>query len=105
MRLLVCNCPPNEAESLARSLVEEGLAACVNILPAVRSIYRWEGAIHADTESTLLVKVGEERTDAAVKRLVELHSYEVAEVLVIPVEADRSAPAYVKWVREMTEAP
>lgn len=100
MRILLCNCPPAEADGLARALIERRLAACVNILPAVTSVYRWEGAVQTDTESTLLVKVAEPVVERAVAALSELHSYTVPEVLVLPVDTERSFGPYVRWVRE-----
>lgn len=99
MRIVICNCPPDEADGLARALVEERLAACVNIAPAVRSVYVWEGAVQDEVESTLVAKVPEARLDAAVSRLQELHSYDVPEVLALPVDTERSSKAYVDWVR------
>lgn len=102
MRVLLCNCPAEQAPELARALVTERLAACVNVLPGVRSFYLWDGALQDDAEVTLLVKVSDATVDRAVARLQALHSYDVPEVLVLPVEAERSAPAYVAWVDEVT---
>lgn len=98
MRLVLCNASPAEATTLARAVVEEQLAACVNLFP-VRSIYRWDGAVQDDEEVTLLCKVPAESVDALRERLVALHSYDVPEVLVLPVEAERSFAPYVDWVR------
>lgn len=102
MRVVLCNCAPDEASSLARALVEEGLCACVNVLPAVRSVYRWEGAIHDEPECTLIIKVAKGGVQALRERLVALHSYDVPEVVVLAVDAEASHGPYVDWVREQT---
>ena len=84
------------AASIARTLVEEGLCACGNVIPGVRSIYRWEGEIHDDAEALLVLKT-ERRALAELKvRLQELHPYQVPELLVLPVE-DGLGP-YLEWV-------
>jgi periplasmic divalent cation tolerance protein len=80
-------------------LVEERLAACVNVLPAVASLYWWEGRVQDDTEATLLLKVPTTRLEALKARIHELHSYQTVEILVLVVDVDRSDPAYVAWVR------
>ena len=99
MRVVLCNCPPHEAEGLAKKLVEEHLAACVNIIPSVRSIYVWNGKVEDDQESTLLIKVSADRVNALRERIVALHSYETVEVLSLPVYLDESESRYVDWVR------
>ncbi|HOI11945.1 MAG TPA: divalent-cation tolerance protein CutA [Myxococcota bacterium] len=85
---------------MARDLVDSGLAACVNRLPGIRSVYRWQGAVHDDAEELLIVKTSRERVDAVVARVREIHPYEVPEVIALPVEAG-SAP-YLAWVLEQT---
>ena len=102
MRVVLCNCSSSEAESLAMTLVEEGLAACVNVLPGVLSIYRWKGEIHRDQETTLIIKVAESNIDTLRHRLVRLHSYETVEFLSLPVQIDESDSDYVGWVREVS---
>lgn len=87
-----------EAGKLARALVEKGLAACGNILPGVRSIYRWEGKLCDDGEVLLVLKSTHERFDALRARVVDLHPYDVPEVLRLDV-ADGHAP-YLDWVRQ-----
>lgn len=99
MRVLLCNTTPDDAPRLARALVEQGLAACVNIIPAVTSVYRWKGEVTHDTEATLLIKVAAERVEAVRDAIIELHPYEVPEVVVLSVDADRSHRPYVEWVR------
>jgi periplasmic divalent cation tolerance protein len=77
--------------------VEERLAACATIVPAVESIYRWEGKIESAGETLLLLKTAAERLDALRSRLLALHSYETPEFLVLPVES--GSEAYLAWMR------
>ena len=84
------------AALLARTLVEEGLAACGNVLPAIRSIYRWDGEIHDDAEAMLVLKTERRLVPALKERLPALHPYQVPELLVLPVE-DGLGP-YLDWV-------
>jgi periplasmic divalent cation tolerance protein len=87
-----------EARKLAHTLVEEKLAACVNILPAAESVYRWRGAVETSHEWILLIKTTEERLAAVKARIAELHSYELPEFLVIA--ADNGDAAYLAWLTE-----
>lgn len=99
--VILVTAPPGDAgERIARDLVESGLAACVNRLPGIRSVYRWQGAVHDDAEELLIIKTSRERVDAVVARVREIHPYEVPEVVALPVEAG-SAP-YLAWVLEQT---
>jgi len=83
------------ADGLARTLVDEGLAACVNVLPVMRSVYRWQGAVHHDDERQLVIKTTAGRLEALEARMSALHPYELPEWLVI--SADASEP-YSKWL-------
>lgn len=85
------------AEELGTALVEERLAACANLLPGVLSIFRWEGGLQREGEVVVLLKTTADRLEALRARLVELHPYEVAEVLALPVRAGHDA--YLSWVR------
>jgi periplasmic divalent cation tolerance protein len=87
---------PEKAAEIARVLVDEQLAACVNLLPAVRSIYRWQGAVQDDAETLAIIKTTTERYDAMVARLVALHPYDVPELIALPIAAGH-AP-YLDWV-------
>ena len=89
-----------EARLIARRLVEERLAACVNILGPCRSIYRWEGRIEESDEVAALFKTGAGRADALIARLAELHSYEVPAAVVWEIGSAR--PAYSDWVESET---
>ena len=91
---------PDKAAEVARILVSEQLAACVNLVGSVRSIYRWKGDISDDSETLAIIKTTRDRFDALRARLVELHPYEVAEVIALPVEAGH-AP-YLAWVESET---
>lgn len=93
----------DEAAAIARALVEERLAACANIAPGVRSIYRWAGAVHEDPETLLIVKTRASRFEALARRVQELHSYDTPEVIVVPVAAG-SAP-YLAWLDEAVAEP
>ena len=95
--LVLCTAPPDKAHDLARALVEERLAACVSLVPGVRSLYRWEGTVHDDPETQLLIKTGRARLEALGDRLTTLHPYEVPELLVIEPQA--GSGAYLAWLQ------
>jgi periplasmic divalent cation tolerance protein len=84
------------AAGIARALVEERLAACGNVVPGLRSIYRWEGAVHDDAEALLLLKTTRGRFPALRDRVLALHPYQVPEVLALPVE--EGSETYLAWV-------
>ncbi len=95
--LVLCACPDAEkAASIARTLVEERLAACGNVVPGLRSIYRWQGRVHDEPEALLLLKSTRGAFEALRARVVALHGYEVPEVIALPIEAGH-AP-YLAWV-------
>ena len=87
--------------ALARALVDERLAACVNLVPGVRSFYRWEGAVQDDAEVLLIIKTRADRCEALAARIDDLHPYDVPEVLVLPA-ATGSVP-YLAWVETETK--
>lgn len=96
--LLLTTVPDDDgAAVLARTLVEERLAACVNLLAPMSSTYRWKGAVECDVERQVVIKTTRDRVRAVEARLRALHSYELPEFLVIPVE-DGGA-AYLDWVK------
>ena len=88
------------ASSLARVLVDEGLAACVNIVPGVRSIYQWDGKLQEDDEVLCLIKTRPAVFDRARARILALHPYEVPEILAFAV--DDGSPAYLDWLQKST---
>lgn len=87
-----------DGPALARTLVEERLAACVNVLPTMTSVYRWKGQVEQDREQQLVIKTTSDRLDPLQARVRELHTYELPEFLVIA--ADGGSAAYLAWVRE-----
>ncbi|OHC38486.1 divalent-cation tolerance protein CutA [Rhodanobacter soli] len=96
--LCYCSCPDAaSAQAIAEALVGERLAACVNRLPAVHSTYRWQGAVTRDSEELLLIKTTAARFDALKARLLELHPYELPELIAVPVQHGHEA--YLDWVR------
>src|SRR5512133_546946 len=88
------------AATIARALVEERLAACGNVLPAIRSIYRWEGKVQDEAEALLVLKTSRARLEALRDRVLALHPYQVPEVLALPVEA--GSAAYLAWLAAAT---
>jgi len=90
----------DEGEHIAASLVSEHLAACVNIVGPVRSIYHWEGRVQHDDELLLIIKTRRELFDQLVARVAALHSYENPEVIAIPITA--GAAAYLDWLKSTT---
>jgi periplasmic divalent cation tolerance protein len=86
-----------DALRLARTLVDERLAACVNVLPVMVSVYRWKGTVEQDEEQQVVIKTSSDRLPALETRLRQLHPYELPEFLVLEVEG---GAAYQAWVRE-----
>jgi periplasmic divalent cation tolerance protein len=87
-----------DAERIATVLVERGLAACVNVVPGVVSIYRWKGAVERELEVLMVIKTRADRFEALREALVSLHPYEVPELIALPVEAGH--PPYLAWLDE-----
>jgi periplasmic divalent cation tolerance protein len=100
--VVILSTVPDEAtaERISRTLVEERLAACVNRMSGVGSIFRWRGTIDQAEEVLLLIKTHARRAPQVTQRLQELHPYEVPEILVIPVAAGLGA--YLDWIRRET---
>ena len=97
VRVILVTAPANEAENIARKLVEERLIACANIIPGVVSLYWWKGAIEEDREQQLVIKTTRERVSAIEARFHEPHPYELPEFVVLSGEA---STAYLDWLRE-----
>ena len=90
-----------EAQKIAHALVEEHLAACVNLVSPIRSIYRWEGKIWDEKEGLLIIKTQKKRFQELEKKIKSLHSYSVPEIIALPV-ADGSS-SYLNWLLDMTD--
>jgi len=103
MPIVILSTVPTEehAGRIARALVEEGLAACVSVVPGLRSFYRWKGDLCDDSEFLLLIKTREELFAPLADRLHEIHPYEVPEI--VALEASDVAPAYLAWLQGATE--
>jgi periplasmic divalent cation tolerance protein len=97
--LILTNCPDETvANAIALAVVEEGLAACVNLLPRVQSIYRWQGVVESASEVPLLIKASAANYPALEQRIAELHPYELPEIIALPIT--RGLPAYLNWLAE-----
>ena len=99
--LVLTNCPDEEAaNTIALAIVEARLAACVNILPRVQSIYRWQGRVESATEIPLLIKSTAARYPALQETIRALHPYEIPEIIALPI--GHGLPAYLNWLEAET---
>lgn len=92
-----------DALAIARPLVDERLVACANVIGDVTSVYRWEGAVHADPEVVVVLKTRTELVDAVVARIRELHPYDQPCITSWPIE--RGDPGYLAWIESSTRPP
>lgn len=100
--LVLTNLPDRAAaERLAEALVEQRLAACVNLLPPCRSVYRWKGALQRDEEHPVLAKTTTERYAELEKAIRAAHPYELPEIVAVTIE--RGLPEYLKWIAAETD--
>jgi periplasmic divalent cation tolerance protein len=100
--VIFCTCGSSEeAERLASTLVRERLAACVNIVAGIRSIYRWENKVEDSAEVLLVIKSTGDRLGAIQSRLEALHSYETPELIALPVVA--GSERYLSWLKQQTQ--
>ena len=90
----------DNALSIAEILVNERIAACVNILPAVTSVYRWQSQVHKDPELLMIIKTKTDKLEQLISRLEEIHPYEVPEIVSFPIESGLNS--YLDWVVEQT---
>lgn len=101
--LILSTAPDRKAaERLARTLLDERLVACANLLPGVISLYRWKGEVRTDDEVMLLLKTTPERAERVFERIRELHPYEVPEIVRISVDA--VAEEYGRWIEQETNS-
>ncbi|WKE65030.1 divalent-cation tolerance protein CutA [Gallaecimonas kandeliae] len=99
--VVLCTCPDEgSAEALAKTLLEARLAACVNLLPGMRSLYLWQGELCDEPEVQLVIKTQAKHFDALVQLLRAHHPYDTPEILALPVVA--GAPDYLAWLKEVT---
>ena len=98
--VLVTTSTRDEAAAIAEALVSERLAACVNIVAAIESIYRWEGKVTRDSEALMIIKTTDERYPELERRVKELHSYSTPEVIALKIE--RGSAQYLNWLRDST---
>lgn len=95
--VILCTCESRQqGEQIAHTLVAERLAACVNIVSGMTSVYRWQGAVEAASEHLLLIKTTREESNAVEERIVQLHSYDTPELLRLPVEG--GSQRYLAWL-------
>lgn len=92
----------DEGRQIANALVEEGLAACVNIVAAIESTYRWEGRVTTDRETLLIIKTTDKRYAELEQRVKQLHSYSTPEMIAIKIE--RGSAEYLTWLRNATSS-
>ena len=92
-----------QARTIARALIDERLAACVNVLPEMTSFYRWQGDVHEDQERQLIIKTTREALDAVRSRVHALHTYDLPELLVLSVET--GSERYLRWIGENSDGP
>ena len=98
--ILVTAPSADDAARIGRALVEERLAACANVVGPIRSIYRWQGAVEEADESLMLVKARASDVDRVTARVRELHTYDVPEIIALPIRG--GSPAYLAWLAEST---
>ncbi len=100
--LVYCTVPNDfSANLIATSLVDEQLAACVNIIDSVTSVYRWEGQVQTDKELLLIIKTQKSKFDALKEKILSLHEYSVPEIVAVPVELGHDE--YLKWIVDSTK--
>ena len=101
--LVIANCPDEAcANQIALAVVEAGLAACVNLLPRVQSVYRWQGAVESASEVPLLIKTTAGRYGELEAAIRSLHPYDVPEIIALPIA--QGLPAYLDWLAAETRA-
>jgi len=98
--VVLCTAPVGGSDSMARALVEERLAACVNV-SQVRSYFVWEGRLSVDPEELMIIKTEQRMVEALKKRILDLHSYQVPEIIVIPVK--EGYEPYLNWIAQSVD--
>lgn len=99
--MVYCTCPDEQvAKSISTHVVEEGLAGCVNRIPGLTSVYKWEGELKSGTEVLLLIKTAADRCEALVAELARIHPYELPEIIAVPVTTGHQP--YLDWIVDCT---
>ncbi|MFN8577205.1 MAG: divalent-cation tolerance protein CutA [Candidatus Sericytochromatia bacterium] len=96
MKVILCTTPKDKSEDMAQILLEEKLVSCVNIIPAIRSIYWWNGQIQKDTEDLLIIKTKDDLVNELIEKVKEVHPYDIPEVISLNVEDGNND--YIKWI-------
>ncbi len=100
--ITLCTCPSQTvAEEIANALVEQGVAACINIIPAITSIYKWQGRLEKEGEALMLIKTDRSCYPDLEQALTTLHPYELPEIIAVPVE--QGLAGYLNWVTQCTK--
>ena len=94
--LVLVTCPPGIVDSIALNLLESELASCINIIPLVKSLYRWQGKVQQDNESLMLIKCSADSYRQLEKRILDIHPYELPEIIIVSVSG--GLPDYLDWV-------
>jgi len=98
-QIILCTCPNQKtAEDLAGHLITEKLAACVNIIAGITSVYEWQGKIETSQEQLLLIKSHADKYDAIEATIKTIHPYELPEIIAVPIE--RGLPEYLQWINK-----
>lgn len=97
--MMFCTCPNmGAAEAIAKRLVGDSLAACINIVPGLKSVYLWKGAVESDEELLLIIKTSHERYGQVEAAILELHPYELPEIICVPIVAGLAG--YLSWIQD-----
>lgn len=100
MRMLFCTCPQDSVDGIADAILKDRLAACVNIIPTVRSKYWWNGEINTEDESLLVIKTRDDLILSLIDRIREVHPYQVPEIIAFEIKEGNAD--YLKWIEEET---
>ena len=98
--MVLCTCPQESADSIANAILKDRLAACVNIVPGIRSKYWWKGQLSTDSESLLIIKTRGDLVTDLIARIKEVHPYEVPEVIAFQIKEGNAE--YLRWIGEET---
>ena len=99
--LVLVSCPPDKADGIALELLEAGLAACINVVPLVKSLYHWQGKVQQDNESLMLIKCAANNFTALQGRILEIHPYELPEIIAVPIQTGHAE--YLDWISANTK--